>query len=115
MNPFARDLIAEILMDKSDKVAPPGQPGYPFEWYDHNLGAITEVDQNPRARALRKILNIAGRRGWGSEITCACDRENVSSPSELPDVAVFDLLARLERYEDAALCGCDLPDDLPAR
>jgi hypothetical protein len=96
--------------------APRANPATPaFEWYDHNLGALTAIEQTARAKAMRRILDIASRRGWGMEITRACDRCNAHSPAELTDDAVFKLLARMERFEDAAESCCDLGDDFPAR
>lgn len=70
------------------------------------------IEQTPRARALRRIQEIATGRGWQIEVTRALDRNEVNHIDDLDDHAVFALRDRMEYFEDCVQCACD-PDDAP--
>lgn len=82
---------------------PPEVPGFP------------QIEQTPRARAIRRIAEIAGMRGWQIAITRALDECAAAHVSDLPDSAVFALRDRMEYFEDCAQTCCDPDDCLPAR
>lgn len=75
-------------------------------------GALPIVIQSPRARAIRRIAEIANARGWQLEITRVLDRHKASYIDDLADDAVMALLNRMEYFEDCVQCACD-PDDAP--
>lgn len=73
---------------------------------------MPEIAQTPRARALRRVQEIAQQRGWQVEVIRALDRNEVTHIDDLSDAAVFALRDRMEYYEDCVQTCCD-PDDAP--
>lgn len=73
------------------------------------------LDPSPRARAIRRIVDIADARGWQIAVTRALDAHRARYFSDLSDQAVFELRDRMERYEECAELCCDPDDALPAR
>lgn len=80
--------------------APPNDYGLPV------------LDTSPRARAIRRIAEIANGRGWQLEVTRTLDRHAASYMDDLPEDAVIALRDRMEYFEDCVQTACD-PDDAP--
>lgn len=74
-----------------------------------------QIDRSPRAKALRRIAEIAGSRGWQSEIAKTIDLHDASDIAELDDSAIISLRERMEYYEDCVQFCCDPEDAPPAR
>jgi len=70
------------------------------------------VLQSPKARAIRRIAEIANSRGWQIEVTRALDKHAASYVDDLPESAVLALRDRMEYFEECVQCACD-PDDCP--
>jgi len=68
--------------------------------------------QSPRARAVRRISEIANSRGWQIEVARVLDRYHASYVDDLTDDAVIALRDRMEYFEECVQCACD-PDDAP--
>lgn len=81
---------------------------------DGTLG-LPVLDATPRARAIRRIADIANGRGWQLAVTRALDEYGASYVSDLPTEAIFALRDRMEQYEDCAEVCCDPEDAFPAR
>lgn len=100
-----RDEIATILAEEMDAandsvVLPECIEGFP------------QLLQSDRARATRRIAEIASSRGWQIEVMRALDRHQASYVDDLPEAAVFALRDRMEYFEECVQCACD-PDDAP--
>lgn len=98
-----------VLHGEGEKIASILPPPPPTEG---SANGIPIVVQSPRARALRRAVDIANSRGWQCEITRTLDRHQVSLIDDLSDVAVFALRDRMEYFEDCVQNACD-PDDAP--
>ena len=85
---------------------PPAQP------QSANDSWMPQIAQTPRARALRRVQEIAQQRGWQLEVLRALDRNEASHIDDLQDHAVFALRDRMEYLEDCVQTCCD-PDDAP--
>jgi hypothetical protein len=79
-------------------VPPPAQPA--------------ALEQTPRARAIRRIEEIAESRGWQREVTRTLDRHEAAYLCDLEDEVVLALRDRMEYFEDCVQTCCD-PDDAP--
>ena len=90
LDPVSLKSLAIELAAALPPAPPPEVPGFPT------------IQQTPRARAIRRIAEIAGIRGWELAITRALDEHAATHVSELPDSAVFALRDRMEYFEDCA-------------
>lgn len=82
---------------------------------DDAAESLPVVAQSPRARAIRRIAEIANSRSWQIEVTRSLDKHAASYVDDLPDTAVFALRDRMEYFEDCVQCACDPDDSPPAR
>ena len=87
-------------------------PPAPLQETDDLASTLPAVLQSPRARAVRRIAEIAAARGWQIEVTRTLDKYQASYVDDLPEAAVFELRDRMEHFEDCVQTGCD-PDDAP--
>jgi len=76
--------------------------------------SLQERDVSPRARRMRQIQRIADQYRWQEAINHFLDSRGACYMTDLTDPQLSDLLDRMEGYVDAAMCGHDLPDSLPA-
>lgn len=122
MNQFARETLEEIIAKHAKDLRPrspsklPGPPA--FAWYAANADALAPIvlDQSPRARMLRKIRDLAFRYPWGPRLVQrAMDSARVECETDLPEPAMIELLAEVERQHDRAMFACDDDDAPPAR
>lgn len=106
MNLLLRDELATILAE---------------EFAANSLYSRTElpgmepIQATPRAKALRRISEIASMRGWQMEVTRTLDRNDVGHVDDLPESEVFALRDRMEYFEDCVQTCCDPDDSPPAR
>lgn len=105
MNPFIREDIVEAVLAgvRAQTPLPVENDGLPV------------VHQSPRARAIRRISDIANSRGWQLAVVRTLDRYGATYVSDLSDEQVLVLLRQLQRYEDCAEVCCDPDDSFPAR
>lgn len=76
--------------------------------------SLPVLDPSPRARAMRRISEIANARGWHIEVTRTLDKHRAAYVSDLHDAEIFALRDRMERFEDCVQFGCDPADAPPA-
>jgi hypothetical protein len=98
-----RDEIATILADELD-----ASPAILPECLD----GLPQLLQSDRARAVRRIAEIANVRGWQIEVVRVLDQHHAAYVDDLPESAVFALRDRMEYFEECVQCACD-PDDAP--
>lgn len=103
MNPFVREDIVQALVADIQAIAP--SPG------DHGLPVL---DQSPRARAIRRIAEIAGSRGWHMAVTHVLDHYRAAYVSDLSDGALWALRDQMEAFEDCVQHGHSTLDAPPA-
>jgi hypothetical protein len=103
----ALDIVAlKALAIEMAAAIPPAPPA------SANDSWMPKIAQTGRARALRRIQEIAQSRGWQLEVLRALDRHEVTHIDDLEDEAVFQLRDRMEYFEDCVQTCCD-PDDAP--
>lgn len=73
------------------------------------------LDTSIEARMRRRIQFLADRYRWQIAIDTFLDDRGVASMEQLAEPQLADLLSRMEGHLDAAMHGCDMPDDLPVR
>lgn len=77
--------------------------------------APAPIEQTERARQVRAINRIAMRYRWEGAIAHFLDTKGVGYVADLSDPQVDDLHGRMEGYLEAAMAGCDMDDEIPAR
>jgi hypothetical protein len=111
MNLLLRDQLAEIFAEEL-----PANPNFElFGFGESQPNILPAVLQSPRARAVRRIAEIANNRGWQIEVTRTLDAGRANYVDDLSDDAVFRLRDRMEYFEDCVQHGCDIEDAPPAR
>lgn len=104
MNLLLREELAAIIAD--------GMAEAPQHDRDELAATLPAVLQSPRARAVRRIAEIANANNWQLEVTRTLDKYAACYVDDLPEAAIFELRDRMEHYEDCAQYACD-PDDAP--
>ncbi len=84
----------------------------PPAFEDQAALGLPVLNVSRRARAIRRIAEIANSRGWQLEITRTLDRHEAAYVDDLPEDAVLALRDRMEYFEDCVQTACD-PDDAP--